>query len=208
MSNADLKKLLQKVVELVMPNLRHYYRVVRKAKVIKTYASNGSYWADVQPLRNDESIDENEPVITQAEIPVLWGGKNRGIVCPPEVGTYCDLEYYDGDPNYPRISNFRWHGNKAPDVEIGGLIIQKEAGTSIKIDSQKNIIQITPGNWNVNIGGDTNISVEGKTTIISNSTIELDGGSGNVTGIVTQDCTCAFTGKPHSDYSGNITGSK
>ncbi len=144
LKSSDLSTLLKRVVELVMPDLRSYYRVVRKARVVKTYASNGRYFCDVQPLRNDESPDPNEPVMPKVEIPVLWAGPKRGVVCPPEVGTYCDLEYYDGDPNYPRISNFRWHGNEAPGVEIGALIIQKAPGTSIKIDAGHNMKHTTP----------------------------------------------------------------
>lgn len=144
MGNSDLKSLLKRVVELVMPNLRSYYRVVRKAKVVKTYASDGQYWADVQPLRNDESMDPDEPVIPKVEIPILWAGPKRGVVCPPEVGTYCDLEYYDGDPDYPRISNFRWHVSQAPGVEVGEFIIQREPGTFIKIDKGRNMHHQTP----------------------------------------------------------------
>ncbi|MFZ2947903.1 MAG: hypothetical protein WA003_00330 [Desulfuromonadaceae bacterium] len=128
MSEVDLKKLLQRAIELVMPNLRHYYRLLRKGRVVKAYASDGQYWADVQLLRNDESDDVNEPVITKVEIPILWGGPERGVVCPPAVGTLCDVEYYDGDPNYFRISNFRWAKNQAPACELGGFIIQQSPG--------------------------------------------------------------------------------
>lgn len=146
MKDTDLKALLKRVMELVRPDLRAYYRVVRKAKVVKTYASDGRYWADVQPLRNDDSEDPAEPVVPKVEIPILWAGPKRGVVCPPEVGTYCDLEYYDGDPDFPRISNFRWHGMDAPEIEVGGFIIQQEPGVHFKIDADKNIEIKTPGN--------------------------------------------------------------
>ncbi|WP_207309071.1 hypothetical protein [Desulfobacter hydrogenophilus] len=146
MENIDLKALMKRAVELVMPDLRSYYRVVRKARVVKTYASDGTYWADVQPLRNDESDDPMEPVVPKVEIPIIWAGPQRGVVCPPMVGTRCDLAYYDGDPDYPRLSNFRWEGMKAPVIEVGGFIIQQEAGVHIKIDAGKNIEIKTPGN--------------------------------------------------------------
>lgn len=146
MENIDLKALMKRVVELVMPNLRGYYRIVRKAKVVKTYASGGQYWADVQPLKNDESVDTAEPVVPKVEIPVIWAGPLRGVVCPPAVGTRCDLSYYDGDPDYPRISNFRWHDMGAPEIEVGGFIIQQQPGTYIKIDAQGNMEMVTPGN--------------------------------------------------------------
>ena len=160
-----------------MPDLRSYYRMVRKAKVVKTYASDGQYWADVQPLRNDESVDDSEPVIPRVEIPVMWGGPERGIVCPPAIGTFCDLSYYDGDPNYPRISNFRWHGMKAPAVEIGGFIIQRQPGAYIKIDSDNNIIHVTPANRQNSIGGKKteNIGANWTVAVGGNATITASG---------------------------------
>lgn len=62
---------LKKAVEVCRPNLRHYYRIVKKARIVNTYASNGKYYCDVQPLRNDENIDENEPVIPKVALPVF-----------------------------------------------------------------------------------------------------------------------------------------
>ena len=154
MSGADLKALMKRVVELVMPDLRAYYRVVRKARVVATYpAEDGRYWADVQPLRNDESVDEAEPVVPRVEIPILWAGPGRGVVCPPLAGALCDLEYYDGDPNHPRISNFRWAGNGAPACEVGAFVIQHSDGTFIKIDADKNLIEVTPADRVSTIGG-------------------------------------------------------
>jgi phage baseplate assembly protein gpV len=206
MNNTEIKALLKRVVEIVMPDLRSYYRVVRKAKIVKTYPSDGRYWADVQPLRNDESVDEKEPVIPRVEIPVVWAGPNRGVVCPPEVGTFCDLEYYDGDPDYPRISNFRWHGMAAPEVEIGGLIIQRESGTHIKIDAANNIIHVTPANrantvggnkteavgknWTMAVSGDATVTASG-TAIIQAPQINLIGnqsstGKGGGMGVSTE----------------------
>lgn len=175
MGEVDLKKLMQRVVELVMPNLRHYYRVPRKGLVVKSYASDGSYWADVQPLRNDDSVDENEPIIPKVEIPILWGGPDRGVVCPPVAGTLCDLTYYDGDPNYPRISNFRWAKNKAPVCEAGAFIIQQGEGVFIKISAEGHVITKTSvdlvneigGQMTETVGADWNIQVAGKTKIVS-----------------------------------------
>jgi len=161
-NSADLKNLLKRVMEIVMPNLRAYYRVMRKAKVVAAYPSeDGRYWADVQPLLNDESVDENEPVIPRVEIPVIWAGPGRGVVCPPMVDALCDLEYYDGDPNFPRISNFRWAENGAPACEEGAFIIQHSDGTYIKIDPDKNIIEFTPADRESTIGGNKTTKVTG-----------------------------------------------
>ena len=166
MGSPDLKTLLKRVVEIAMPNLRAYYRVVRKARIVATYpAEDGRYWADVQPLRNDESIDDKEPVIPRVEISIMWAGPNRGVVCPPLADSLCDLEYYDGDPNFPRISNFRWAGNGAPTCEVGAYIIQHSDGTFIKIDAEKNLIEVTPTNRVAEIGGNKTETIAGIWTI-------------------------------------------
>lgn len=203
MGDMDLKALLKRVIELIMPDLRAYYRVVRKAKVVKTYASDGRYFADVQPLRNDESVDENEPMVPKCEIPILWAGPNRGVVCPPTVGSYCDLAYYDGDPNYPRISNFRWQGNNAPSCEVGAFIIQLEPGVSIEIDVDKNIIDLTSANREMEAGQNWTVLAGAEATIDA-PTIKLNGGMGVVTG----ECICALTGAPHQDISTTVLAGK
>ena len=37
----NLLDLLRKTLELAMPDMRHYYRVVKKARVVASYASDG-----------------------------------------------------------------------------------------------------------------------------------------------------------------------
>jgi hypothetical protein len=194
MKNTDFKALLKRVFELVMPDLRSYYRIVRKAKVVKSYASDGRYWADVQPLRNDDSVDESEPVIPRVEIPVMWGGPERGIVCPPATGTFCDLSYYDGDPNYPRISNFRWHDMKAPAVEIGGLIIQHSPGAFIKIDAEKNIIFVTPADLSEKTGGNKTSDIAGSWTIQAAGNVTIQASRINLQGSLNVDGDISATG--------------
>jgi len=192
MPGADLKALLKRAVEIIMPDLRAYYRVLRKARVVATYAAeDGRYWADVQPLKNDESVDENEPVIPRVEIPVLWAGPNRGVVCPPEVGALCDLEYYDGDPNHPRISNFRWAENGAPACEVGALVIQHSDGTYIKIDADKNLIEVTPANRVAEIGGNKTETIGGVWTIkapliIQEGNVQSSGPGGTIGSVTCQ----------------------
>ncbi len=156
----NLMDLLRQVLEMAMPNIRHYYRNTRKAKVVATYpAGGGHYYADVKPLRNDESEDEREPVVPKVEIPTLWGGGGRGLVCPPEVGALCDLSYYDGDPNYPRISNFR--GMNPPDAKPGECVLQLEPGVEIRIDKDKQVVTLTSSNWKVNVAGSAEIKAAG-----------------------------------------------
>lgn len=215
-SNSDLKNLLKRVVELVMPNLRAYYRVPRKGRVIKSYASDGRYYADVQPLRNNDSVDDNEPVIPKVEIPILWGGPERGVVCPPEVGTLCDITYYDGDPDYPRLSNFRWQSNKAPECELGGFIIQQKPGVYIKITAEGNIVHKTPsdrineigGNktetvvadWNIDVGGSALVRAATSATIQAPQINLL----GNVSNTAAAGGTANETKTANTEQTGNF----
>ena len=150
----DLIDMLRRAIELGRPDLRHYYRMTRKARVVASYASDGKYYADVQPLRNDETEDEAEPVVPKVEIPVIWAGPKRGVVCPPVIGAYCDLSYYDGDPNYPRISNFRWHSMEAPEAALDEFVVQLEPGVEIRIDRQKHVVTLTPENVRTEAGKD------------------------------------------------------
>ncbi|AAS95584.1 baseplate assembly protein [Nitratidesulfovibrio vulgaris] len=175
---ANLLQLIRRAVELAMPDFRHYYRMTRKARVVAAYASDGRYYADVQPLRNDESDDPAEPVVPRVELPVLWGGPERGVVCPPVVGTLCDLSYYDGDPNYPRIGNIRWQGHGAPLAEVGEFVIQLEKGVEMRIDTGKRIVSMTPADWLVQVGGNATVQAEGSITLQAPQIIQR----GNVTG--------------------------
>ena len=60
----------------------------------------------------------------------------------------------------------------------------------------------------VDIKGTAEIKVNGKTTLISKGGVDIDGGSADLSGVVTQNCVCPFTGNPHSDYSVNVKISK
>jgi len=64
------------------------------------------------------------------------------------------------------------------------------------------------GNASVTVGGNANISISGKTTIVSKNTVDIDGGSGNLGGVVNSKCICPFIGAPHIDFSSNVKVSK
>lgn len=152
---------MKRSIELSRPDLRGYYRMPVKGRVVSSYASDGRYWADVQPTRNDESDDAGQPVIPKVEIPVLWGGPSRGVVCPIPNGTLVAVGFYDGDPAYPFIQHIRWHGNGAPNCEMDAFIIQHSPGCHIKIDSGKNLIEVTPADKNITAGGNITIVAAG-----------------------------------------------
>lgn len=203
----QLRELLRRAVEICMPDLRRYYRVVRQARVVKAYASDGRYWCDVQPLRNDGSEDPAEPLVPRVSIPILWAGPDRGVVCPPRVGVICDLAYYDGSPDFPHLSNFRWPEGQAPQCELDGFILQADPDTHIKIDAGKRIICVTPANAEAEIGGDWLIKVDGDVRVEAGGTVTHKT-AGPVSGVVTGLCICALTGMPHIDKSSTVLASK
>lgn len=173
----NLLDLLRQALELAMPDMRHYYRVVKKARVVASYASDGRYYADVQPLRNDGTEDEHEPVVPKVEIPVLWAGPQRGVVCPPMVGTLCDLSYYDGDPHYPTITNFRHAGGDAPAAELNEFVIQLEPGVEIRIDREKQVVTLTPQNVKTEAGKNWTIEAGNNAVIKAGKEATLQAGT-------------------------------
>ena len=203
---------IRTLVELGMPDLRHYYRMTKKAKVVAVYASEGGkYYADVQPLRNDESDDPKEPVVPKVEIPVIWGGPNRGVVCPPVEGVHCDLSYYDGDPNYPRISNFRWHGMDAPVAELNEFVIQLEPGVEIRIDKEKQVVTLTPENVNTEAGKNWTIIAGDNATIQAGKEATMQAGSvANIVAPLINLCGRIFCksvdgkGKGYAEFIGDV----
>ncbi len=132
----DLRELLRRAVELAQPNPRKYFRLPRKGKIVAAYKSNGTYYADVQVLTNDGSPDGDEPMYPKLDLPVIWGGPGRGVVCPPKAGTPCVVGYYDGDPNFPFIQDIRW--SQTPEAELEEFVIQLNKTTQFKIDKQGN----------------------------------------------------------------------
>jgi len=111
-------------------------------------------------------------------------------------------------------------------------ITQRATGTAIRVSPQgditlhgeKNIFMsaienlkvIVEGNAQVDVSGNTDITTRGACTIIALETVtvkgdagvNIDGGSGDLSGVVTKDCICPFLGKPHSDFSANVKASK
>lgn len=208
MAEESILKTMKRAMELAQPDLRTYYRVVRKAKIVASYASDGQYYADVQPLRNDETDDTSEPVIPRVEIPIMWGGPKRGVVCPPTVGTLCDLSYYDGDPNYPRISNFRWQGNTAPECELDEFVIQLEPGVEIRIDKEKKIVSLTTKDVDTKAGENVNTEAGQNWTIKAGQVATIEAPQIMLIGNVTtrgKDGQAAIEENGDRTQNGNLT---
>lgn len=208
----DIVGAIRRLVELAMPDLRHYYRMTKKAKVVAVYESSGEYFCDVQPLRNDESADQKEPVVPRVALPVLWGGPDRGVVCPPVTGALCDLSYYDGDPNYPFISNIRWGGGmSAPKAALNEFVIHLENGVEIRIDKEKRVVTLTPQDvrteagksWTVKAGDNATIQAGKEATLQAGSVSHIIAPLINLQGRV----VCKSfdgTGKGKAEFEGDV----
>ena len=194
---------IRKAVEVAQPDLRAYYRMTRKGKIVAVYASDGAYYADVQPLRNDGQEDNGEPVISHVSLPVVWGGNNRGIVCPPSVGTPCDITYYDGDPNFPAITNMRWGGgNNAPRAGLNEFVIQLENGVELRIDQDKHIIMLTPEDVRTEAGKTWTIKAGTKAVIEADEEITLRAPRINLQGVLVS--TNWDGGRGQASFSGSL----
>ena len=138
-----MKKLLQQAVEAAAPDLRRTMGLPRRGKVTAVKPAGGTYVCSVQPVLADGRPDPKAPVIPDVEIPLMWAGPNRGMVCPPTVGEYCDVGFYDGDANCPYITNFRPNG-QAPEAELDALMIQHSPGIRIGFKADGTFIVEAP----------------------------------------------------------------
>lgn len=97
-----------------------------------------------------------------------------------------------------------------PPVNNPDLFYRKfKDGTVLQYDrATHQLLADVKGDVIANATGDCTVTVQGHTLIKSIGDVEIDGGSGGCMGIVTKACICAFTGKPHADYSLDVTASK
>lgn len=163
----QLKKLLKEAIEAAAPDLRRTMGLPRRGKVTAVKPDGGTYVCSVQAVLADGRPDPKAPVIPDVEIPLMWAGPNRGLVCPPTVGEYCDIGFYDGDANCPYITNFRPNG-QAPPAELDELMLQHSSGVRIGfqadgtfiIDAPKVVINAPEVviNGNLQVNGNINAS--------------------------------------------------
>jgi len=96
------------------------------------------------------------------------------------------------------------------------VVTQRATGTSIRVSangditlhSEKNLFASAIEHLKAIIEGNAKVNVTGKTDWVSMGKVDIDGGSGDLSGVVTKDCICPFTGKPHSDFSLEVQASR
>ncbi len=107
-------------------------------------------------------------------------------------------------PSFERgfvLGSFYTQEDTPPEANRNKWIKKFKDGTVIEYDRENSRLFI-------DVKGTAEITVNGKTTLISKGGVDIDGGSADLSGVVTQSCICPFTGNPHSDYSVNVKISK
>ena len=162
-----------------------------------------------------------------------FGGKNNCLTfAVPEIGAELNIRFphkdalfpvYTGhlqndsthnslfDEDYPDTyghidsTNYYWKYNKKKKE----LFLSHPGRVTIKID-KNGLVEIISesGEINIKAGGEINIKAGGDITIKSDSNVNLEGSTGKGKGVVTGDHICAFTNKPHMDYSKSVNASK
>ncbi|MEM4711169.1 MAG: hypothetical protein QXL18_04430 [Candidatus Woesearchaeota archaeon] len=66
-----------------------------KGKVIKSYIENNSFYVDCKKINLDDS--ESDIVIPKIKVPKIWGKLQNGDVV--------NINFYEGNINYPFVSN-------------------------------------------------------------------------------------------------------
>ncbi|OGT98200.1 MAG: hypothetical protein A2079_06315 [Geobacteraceae bacterium GWC2_48_7] len=111
-----------------------------------------------------------------------------------ESGVILGAIYSDADPT-PVADPDKYH-------------VTFEDGTILEYDRKEHkLLGDIKGDIKILATGKADVTIEGKTTWISNETIDHDGGSGDVKGNVNGHCICPYTRKPHPMISSNVKSS-
>ena len=90
----------------------------------------------------------------------------------------------------------------APDSQADSLVVEFAEGSQLRIEKGQASLKLA-GAMALEVSGDAEVKVSGNASINAQA-IKLNGGKGVVTG----DCICAMTGKPHLDASSVVFAGK
>ncbi|EJG1615100.1 phage baseplate assembly protein V [Vibrio parahaemolyticus] len=163
-------------------------------------------WLPWKPIRTARAVTwwcpevgEGVTVISDGDLTlgeILPGSYQNSHPAPSKDPDEYLVHFGDGS----KISHNR-NSHKLEVVNVG----------DVNITTQQNITVTSTGTATVDAGADVAVKCKGKATvnaggeIVANgSKVKINGGKGVVTG----DCICQFTGKPHSDISSQVTAGK
>lgn len=186
-NTGELKKLLEKIIRAMFPEISNGYQFPIRAKVVKVHEGGGTvsdydkrYSVDVQPLTKDGTADPTKPVIPDVAIPVIWAGPNRGLFCLPKVGAIVRVGFYYWDAALPYVDAVLGDGYNVPAHPVDGLILQQSNGVKVVIEpSGKVLIKSDPSTITLTSSG---VSVESPLINMTAQAISINGGAISVDG--------------------------
>ena len=120
----DIEKLLINAIRKLMPDLDHYMRLPRKAKVTRVRKDGSKRTVDLEILRNDGSRDPDSPALEDVELDTLG-------VCPKR-GAIVTVSFDRGDPGAPVVTGIRDLGK----ANIQALYFNAGEGRSFGLDDE------------------------------------------------------------------------
>jgi len=104
-----------------------------RGRVVKVHERGGRstlpeprYSVDVEVLDEEGQPDPAWPVIPDCELPMLWAGKDRGLVAVPDVGAHVRVGFYRGDRNQPYVEGVLATGFQVPDHPRGRWLLYSD----------------------------------------------------------------------------------
>ena len=118
----DLEKALIRAIRKLMPDLSHYMRLQRKAKVTRVRTKGTQKLVDLEILRNDGSKDPSAPPLKEVELDTLG-------ICP-QRGATVTVSFDRGDPGAPVVTGIRDYGK----ANVQAVLIDAGSGNFLELD--------------------------------------------------------------------------
>lgn len=163
-------------------------------------------WLQWKPMRTGKAITwwcpevgEGVTVISEGDLAlgeILPGSYHAEFPAPSDNPDEYLVHFGDGS----KVSHNR-STHKLEVVNVG----------DVNITTQQNITVTSTGTATVDAGEDVNVKCKGQATVNAGGEIIANGRKVKLnkgTGVVTGECICHFTGKPHGDISSQVTAGK
>lgn len=112
-----------------------------------------------------------------------------------------------GDTTIQTMGDTKINSSGDTDINTTGTMTATSTG-ACNITSLDSVSIQAMASVDVTSGASVSITSMGVCNIQGKATIDIDGGSGISSGVVTNLCVCPFTGNPHSDFSIDVTATR
>ena len=198
-----------------LKTLKETFIGMYRGVVVDNEGTKGRIKVKIYPMM--EGLDVDSLPWAMPAMPVPYGGGTTGIYALPNVGSTVWVFFEGGDIFSPIYfasapAGDDWHA----EAVNGVLIITTPSGHTLKVDdNKKKVVVAISGDAEVTVAGAAEITVADKADItcggeckITGDKIKIDGGSGDLSGVITGLSICHLTGFPHGDPSKEVEASK